>query len=101
MPLSFDGLKKQRFRWALGGVQILRLHWRMLVLPGQGERLTVAQRIHYLLGNVQWFVDALMFCFTFLLLLTALSTPMHHHLPIRTMTGVALGLPVAFLATGL
>src|SRR5438128_376452 len=101
MPLSFDGLKKQRFRWALGGVQILRLHWRKLVLPGQGERLTVAQRIHYLLGNVQWFGDALMFCFTVLLLLTALSTAMHHQLPIRRMTGVALGLPVAFLATGL
>src|SRR3989442_7629766 len=49
MPLSFDGLKKQRFRWALGGVQILRLHWRRLLQPGHGEGLTVAQRIHYLL----------------------------------------------------
>ncbi len=101
MPLSFDGLKKQRFRWALGGVQILRLHWRRLLQPGRGERLTVAQRIHYLLGNIQWFGDVLMFCFTVLLLLTALSTAMHHQLPIRQLTGVALGLPVAFLATGL
>jgi cellulose synthase/poly-beta-1,6-N-acetylglucosamine synthase-like glycosyltransferase len=101
MPLSFDGLKKQRFRWALGGVQILRLHWRRLLLPGRGERLTVAQRVHYLLGNVQWFGDVLMFCFTVLLLLTALSTAMHHQLPIRRLTGVALGLPIAFLATGL
>jgi cellulose synthase/poly-beta-1,6-N-acetylglucosamine synthase-like glycosyltransferase len=101
MPLSFDGLKKQRFRWALGGVQILRLHWRRLLLPGHGGRLTVAQRIHYLLGNVQWFGDVLMFCFTILLLLTALSTAMHHQLPIRRLTGVALGLPIAFLASGL
>ncbi len=101
MPLSFDGLKKQRFRWALGGVQILRLHWRRLLQPGRGERLTVAQRIHYLLGNVQWFGDVLMFCFTVLLLLTALSTAMHHQLPIRQLTGVALGLPIAFLASGL
>ena len=101
MPLSFDGLKKQRFRWALGGVQILRLHWKRLVLPGRGERLTVAQRVQYLLGNVQWFGDVLMFCFTVLLLLTALSTAMHHQLPIRRLTGVALGLPLAFLATGL
>src|SRR3989442_9246040 len=101
MPLSFDGLKNQRFRWALGGVQILRLHWRRLLLPGRGERLTVAQRIHYLLGNVQWFGDVLMFCFTVLLLLTALSTAMHHQLPIRQLTGVALGLPIAFLASGL
>ena len=101
MPLSFDGLKKQRFRWALGGIQILRLHWRRLLVPGQGGRLTIAQRIHYLLGNVQWFGDALMFCFTILLLLTALSTAMHHQLPIRRLTGVALGLPIAFLASGL
>jgi cellulose synthase/poly-beta-1,6-N-acetylglucosamine synthase-like glycosyltransferase len=101
MPLSFDGLKKQRFRWALGGVQILRLHWRRLLQPGHGERLTVGQRIHYLLGNVQWFGDVLMFVFTLVLLLTALSTAMHHQLPIRQLTGVALGLPIAFLATGI
>jgi Cellulose synthase len=101
MPLSFDGLKKQRFRWALGGVQILRLHWRRLLLPGRGDRLTLAQRIHYLLGNVQWFGDVLMFLFTLLLLLTALSTAMHHQLPVRRLTGVALGLPIAFLVTGI
>jgi len=101
MPLSFDGLKKQRFRWALGGVQILRLHWRRLLQPGQGEGLTFAQRVHYVLGNVQWFGDVLMFCFTLLLLLTALSTAMHHELPIRRLTGLALALPIAFLATGL
>ena len=101
MPLSFDGLKKQRFRWALGGVQILRLHWRRMLLPGHGERLTIAQRIHYFLGNVQWFGDVLMTCFTLLLLATAASTAMHHQLPIRSMTGLALGLPIAFLASGL
>ena len=101
MPLSFDGLKKQRFRWALGGIQILRLHWRRLLTPQKDDRLTFAQRAHYLLGSVQWFGDVLMFCFTLLLLLTALSTAMHHQLPVRRMTGVALGLPMAFLASGL
>jgi hypothetical protein len=60
MPLSFDGLKKQRFRWALGGVQILRLHWReMLPFARHRLRLTAAQRMHYLLGSVQWFGDLL------------------------------------------
>jgi len=101
MPLTFDGLKKQRFRWALGGIQILRLHWRRLLLPPRGERLTGAQRIHYLLGNVQWFGDVLLTCFTLLLLATAVSIAMHHQLPVRSMTGLALGLPIAFLASGL
>src|SRR2546430_998141 len=101
MPLSFEGLKQQRFRWALGGVQILRLHWSRLLVPGHGGKLTVAQRIHYLLGNVQWFGDVLMLCFTLLLMLTAISTAFHHQLPIRQLTGLALGLPIAFLASGL
>ena len=39
MPLSFEGLKQQRFRWALGGVQILRLHWSRLLLPGLDARV--------------------------------------------------------------
>ena len=51
MPLSFDGLKKQRFRWAIGGIQILRRQWRELVakmvLSDQGvipESLRLASR---------------------------------------------------------
>ena len=31
MPLNFDGLKKQRFRWCFGGIQILRKHWEALM----------------------------------------------------------------------
>jgi len=100
MPLSFDGLKKQRFRWALGGMQILRLHWTRL-LGLHGDKLTLGQRVHYLLGSVQWFGDPLMACFTVLLIATATATAFHHQLPIRTMTGAILGLPIAFLATGL
>ncbi|HEX2680306.1 MAG TPA: glycosyltransferase [Candidatus Dormibacteraeota bacterium] len=101
MPLTFDGLKKQRFRWALGGVQILRLHWRRLLLGTDAGRLTISQRIHYLLGNVQWFGDVLMFLFTLILMSTAISAAMHQSLPIRQMTGLAIGLPIAFLASGL
>jgi hypothetical protein len=39
--------------------------------------------------------------FTLLLLATAVSIAMHHQLPVRSMTGLALGLPIAFLASGL
>jgi cellulose synthase/poly-beta-1,6-N-acetylglucosamine synthase-like glycosyltransferase len=97
MPLTFDGLKKQRFRWALGGMQILRLHWKQLLVG----KLTLGQKVHYLLGSVQWFGDPLMTAFTLLLLATATATAFHHQLPIRSMTGAILGLPIAFLAGGL
>jgi hypothetical protein len=33
MPLNFDGLKKQRFRWALGGIQIPRPRGRRRPTP--------------------------------------------------------------------
>ncbi len=102
MPLDFDGLKKQRFRWALGGVQILRIWWRELLPFGRHKlKLTGAQRTHYLLGALQWFGEPLTAVFTFLLLMTALVTSLHHQLPLRQLTGAVLVVPLAFAATGL
>jgi cellulose synthase/poly-beta-1,6-N-acetylglucosamine synthase-like glycosyltransferase len=102
MPLDFEGLKKQRFRWALGGVQILRLWWRELLPFGHHQlRLSRAQRTHYLLGALQWFGEPLTAVFTFLLLMTALVTSLHHQLPVRQLTGAVLVVPLAFAATGL
>ena len=101
MPLDFDGLKKQRFRWALGGVQILRLHWRELVpLMPHRLRLTLAQRVHYLLGALQWFGDVVTACFTALLIATAVATALHHQLPLRRLTGSVLAVPLAFAVVG-
>jgi Glycosyltransferase like family 2 len=101
MPLSFDGLKKQRFRWALGGIQILRRQWRELLpfLPHR-LRLTAGQRLHYLFGSVHWFSDLLTVIFTSLLLLTAAAAATHHRLPIRELTGPIVVVPLAFLTTG-
>jgi cellulose synthase/poly-beta-1,6-N-acetylglucosamine synthase-like glycosyltransferase len=101
MPLTFDGLKKQRFRWALGGIQILRRHWPELVpFAHHRLRLTLAQRINYLLGSVHWFGDVLTAGFTVLLLLTAVAAALHHRLPIREITGPVLIVPLAFLVSG-
>jgi len=101
MPLSFDGLKKQRFRWALGGIQILRMHWRELLPIGPHRlRLTLGQRLHYLLGSVQWFGDLLTALFTLLLLLTAAATVMHHRLPVREIVGPLALVPFLFLVCG-
>lgn len=100
MPLTFDGLKKQRFRWALGGIQILRRHWRDMI--GLGElKLTWGQRVHYLLGGLHWFGDLFQVFFTTLLLATAVAVSLHNHLPIRQVTSSVLAIPLALLVTGL
>ena len=70
MPLTFEGLKGQRYRWCFGGIQILRMHWRSLV-PGRKtreNRLTEAQRWAYLAGGIQWYGDLLGLIFLVFLL---------------------------------
>ena len=75
MPLTFEGLKGQRYRWCFGGIQILRMHWRSLI-PGQKTRqnhLTAAQRWSYLAGGIQWYGDLLGLVFFIFLLAGALN----------------------------
>jgi cellulose synthase/poly-beta-1,6-N-acetylglucosamine synthase-like glycosyltransferase len=70
MPLTFEGLKGQRYRWCFGGIQILRMHWRSLI-PGRKTRenhLTAAQRWSYLAGGIQWYGDLLGLIFLVFLL---------------------------------
>ncbi len=52
LPDTFEAFKKQRHRWAYGGFQIVKKHWRRF-LPN-GSRLTTAQRRQFLLGWVTW-----------------------------------------------
>jgi hypothetical protein len=52
LPSDFAAYKKQRHRWAFGGVQLIKKHWRAF-LPG-GSRLTPQQRSEYLLGWLTW-----------------------------------------------
>jgi cellulose synthase/poly-beta-1,6-N-acetylglucosamine synthase-like glycosyltransferase len=70
MPLTFEALKGQRYRWCFGGIQILRMHWRSLMPGGKNpeNRLTNAQRWSYLAGGIQWYGDLLgLIFFVFLL----------------------------------
>jgi cellulose synthase/poly-beta-1,6-N-acetylglucosamine synthase-like glycosyltransferase len=102
MPLSFDGLKKQRFRWALGGIQILRRWWRELLPLGSHRlRLTFGQRLHYLFGSLHWFGDVLTALFTVLLVLTAAAAVSGRRLPVRELTGAVVVVPLLFLLAGL
>jgi glycosyltransferase involved in cell wall biosynthesis len=75
MPLTFEGLKGQRYRWCFGGIQILRMHWRSLI-PGRKttqNHLSEAQRWAYLAGGIQWYGDLLGLIFLVFLLAGALN----------------------------
>jgi exo-beta-1,3-glucanase (GH17 family)/cellulose synthase/poly-beta-1,6-N-acetylglucosamine synthase-like glycosyltransferase len=52
LPDSFDAYKKQRHRWAYGGFQILKKHWRRF-LPGASQ-LTGDQKREFSLGWLNW-----------------------------------------------
>ena len=70
MPLTFEALKGQRYRWCFGGIQILRMHWRSM-LPGRvsrHNRMSTGQRWSYLAGAVQWYGDLLGLLFLVFLL---------------------------------
>jgi exo-beta-1,3-glucanase (GH17 family)/cellulose synthase/poly-beta-1,6-N-acetylglucosamine synthase-like glycosyltransferase len=52
LPDTFEAYKKQRQRWAYGGFQILKKHWRSL-LP-KSSRLTREQKREFALGWLNW-----------------------------------------------
>ena len=52
LPDGFEAYKNQRHRWAYGGFQIIRKHWRRF-LPG-GSRLTRDQKREFALGWLNW-----------------------------------------------
>jgi cellulose synthase/poly-beta-1,6-N-acetylglucosamine synthase-like glycosyltransferase len=52
LPDTFDAFKKQRHRWAYGGLQILRKHWRRLLPRAAG--LAREQKREFALGWLNW-----------------------------------------------
>jgi len=52
LPDTFESFKKQRDRWAYGGFQIVKKHWRRF-LPG-ASRLNREQKREFLLGWLNW-----------------------------------------------
>ena len=100
MPLDFDGLRRQRFRWAFGGVHILRRHIGLL-LGTTPSKLTRGQRYHYLAGALSWFADPLGVGLAFFLLFTSPFLAIGHPLLMRQLVGVVLVLPVFLLLSGI
>jgi cellulose synthase/poly-beta-1,6-N-acetylglucosamine synthase-like glycosyltransferase len=103
MPLTFSSLKSQRFRWCFGGMQILRQHWKSL-MPWDRSRanhLSIAQRLDYLVGGLQWLNDFVYLCFTAVLLLVAGLLLAGDTVAVRPLIGPTILLPATLLASGL
>ncbi len=108
MPLEFEALKRQRFRWCFGGIQILRKHWATL-MPWIGRNarkwdtpgLTAAQRYHYLVSGVQWFSDVLSLGFTTLLLVTGILLAVGRPIHLPALGSTLVLLPLALWGTSL
>src|SRR5271170_4997036 len=52
LPDTFDAYKRQRHRWAFGGLQILRKHWQQMLPWSDG--LSREQKREYGLGWLNW-----------------------------------------------
>jgi cellulose synthase/poly-beta-1,6-N-acetylglucosamine synthase-like glycosyltransferase len=103
MPLTFGSFKSQRFRWCFGGMQILRMH-RKDLMPWNRDpsnHLTLAQRLDYVLGGVQWLNDLVYLGFTAVLLASALVLARNGSVAIRPLVGAAAVLPAALIVSGL
>jgi cellulose synthase/poly-beta-1,6-N-acetylglucosamine synthase-like glycosyltransferase len=103
MPLSFVSLKSQRFRWCFGGMQILRRHWKSLMpwTRDPGNRLTVGQRLDYLIGGLQWTNDLILLGFTLVLIVVGALLLSGSTVEIRPLIGPTILLPATLLAVGL
>ncbi|MGQ0535307.1 MAG: glycosyltransferase [Methanobacteriota archaeon] len=51
IPATFEAYKKQHYRWAFGGIQILKGHFRKFLW----SRLSARQKFDFLVGSVHWF----------------------------------------------
>ncbi|MGH2874654.1 MAG: glycosyltransferase, partial [Solirubrobacteraceae bacterium] len=103
MPLTFEALKGQRFRWCFGGIQILRRHWRSM-LPGsetEENHLSLGQRWAYLCGAIQWYGDLLALLFYVCLIVGAANIAFSGGLVFRKLTGFLLAAIPLLVALGL
>ncbi|MEP6938932.1 MAG: glycosyltransferase, partial [Rudaea sp.] len=90
-PADFTAYKSQRYRWAFGAMQILKVRWGWMT--GKGP-LSGGQRFHFLTGWFSWFADALHLVFTMLALAwTAgmLAMPQYFALPLDLFIYPLLG----------
>ena len=76
-PDHFAGYKKQRFRWAYGAMQIMKMHGGKML--SNTTQLTFWQKYHFISGWLPWFADALNLIFTWAGLVWALAVIVPPH----------------------
>jgi glycosyltransferase involved in cell wall biosynthesis len=99
IPPTFEGYKRQHYRWAFGGGRILRGHAARFLFG----RYTFRQRLDYLVGTLNWFEGAFIFaiaCFVIFLGLADLagSGVLTHHSNEVLLVGIV---PLFLLLDGL
>jgi cellulose synthase/poly-beta-1,6-N-acetylglucosamine synthase-like glycosyltransferase len=97
MPLDYAGLKKQRFRWAFGGMQILRKHAGLLFNPQSGGKLSWGQRLAYVNGGLQWLNDPMALAFSFILLLGSGALLLGESFQGQPLAGAPILMPPLFI----
>jgi cellulose synthase/poly-beta-1,6-N-acetylglucosamine synthase-like glycosyltransferase len=100
MPLTFEALKRQRFRWCFGGMQILKQHWREL-LPWSSNAMSNRQRLGYLAGGLQWFGDVLTLVFGVVVVASLWDLTFGEGLVVRRLGGLLLLAMPGLLLLGL
>jgi len=101
MPLTYEGLRKQRFRWAFGGIQILRRHWRTMLPWNRRSGLTFGQRYDYLVGSLWWFNDALTLAFTLFIFAAGLGVIADRPFVVQRLSAIGMVIPLAFIGLNL
>jgi hypothetical protein len=84
-------------------MQILRRHWKSLMPWDRSpdNQLSLAQRLDYLIGGIQWMNDLVYLAFTIILFVIAGLLLSGHTVAIRPLVGPTVLLPAALLASGL
>ena len=101
MPLTFEALKRQRFRWCFGGMQILRVHWAWLLPWSRGSRLTRSQRLAYLSGGIQWFGDLLATVFALVVMASLVDLAVGDGIMVHRLAGLLLVAVPALILMGI
>lgn len=93
-PDNFSDYKAQRFRWALGAMQILRHHGATLA-GGEPSALSAGQRFHFLTGWLGWLGDGANLIFNGVALAWSacmIAAPLEFFPPLATFSAFVLAL---------